>query len=276
MKEKILKVLEMAVRAPSGDNCQPWRFVVTPPRVHLYNVPEKDNSLYNFEQKASLIAHGALLENLEIAASTFGLAVTVTLFPDARESDWVAEVLFEEKSDLASDPLFDSIAKRNTNRRLFDSRSLSAEVHQSLHQSDEKIDGTKVYLSRDDSEKQSLAALVSQNDRLVFENPYLHKFLFDHIRFSPQEVEESRDGMDLRSFELPFMDRLVFGVLKSWKAVRVVNSFGFLSKKVTKQAEKLCLSSSALGLVTVSGDSARDFVRGGQANLTAEWFFQAI
>ena len=265
MQDKIQKVLEMAVRAPSGDNCQPWRLVVSPPRVRLYNIPEKDTSLYNFDQKASLIAHGALLENLEIAASAFGLAVSVSLFPETRDPDWIAEVLFSENQDLASDSLFDSIPGRNTNRRPFDSRPLPAELRQALQQSSEKIDGSKIYLSRDDREKQSLAVQIAQNDRLVFENPHLHRFLFDHIRFNTQEVESSRDGMDMRSFELPLMDRLAFGVLKSWQAVQLINSFGFLSKKLTKQAEKLCLSSSAIAMVTVNGDSASDFVRGGQA-----------
>ena len=265
MQDKIQKVLEMAVRAPSGDNCQPWRLVVSPPRVRLYNIPEKDTSLYNFDQKASLIAHGALLENLEIAASAFGLAVSVSLIPETRDPDWIAEVLFSENQDLASDSLFDSIPGRNTNRRPFDSRPLPAELRQTLQQSSEKIDGTKIYLSRDDREKQSLAVQIGQNDRLVFENPHLHRFLFDHIRFNTQEVESSRDGMDMRSFELPLMDRLAFGVLKSWQAVQLINSFGFLSKKLTKQAEKLCLSSSAIAMVTVNGDSASDFVRGGQA-----------
>ncbi|MDO3379687.1 nitroreductase [Geoalkalibacter halelectricus] len=265
MKDQILKVLELAVAAPSGDNCQPWKLVVEGPRVRLYNLPEKDTSLYNFEQRASLIAHGSLLENLDIAAPAFGLKADIRLFPEADKGEFVAEILFEQDPEAAAEPLFESILKRNTNRREYEYRPMTTEAYQALLESAKKISGTKVYLSRDDMEKNKLSDLVCQNDRLVFENPHLHRFLFDHIRFTPEEVARTADGMDLRSFELPAMDRMAFGLLKSWKAVQIVNSFGFLSKKLTKQANKLCRSASAIGLVTIAGDSPADFVNGGRA-----------
>ena len=265
MKDQILKVLEHAITAPSGDNCQPWKFIVEPPRVRLYNLPDKDTSLYNFEQTASYIAHGALLENLQIASSALGLRASVTLFPDPDEPNLVAEVLFEDAGKLSADPLFDCLASRNTNRRVFEGKSLTDEARQALLSVAQDVPGTKVYLSRDNTEKDRLALLLCQNDRLVFENPHLHRFLFDHIRFTPKEAARTSDGMDLRSFELPAMDRLAFGMLKSWSAVKAVNSFGFLSKKVTKQAEKLCRSASAIGLVTIADDRNADFVNGGRA-----------
>ncbi|KIH75852.1 Nitroreductase family protein [Geoalkalibacter ferrihydriticus] len=265
MKDQILKVLELAVTAPSGDNCQPWKFVVDSPRVRLYNLPDKDTSLYNFEQKASLIAHGALLENLQIAAPAFGLKSEIKLFPEGQQSDFVAEILFEKAGGLSADPLFDSLPRRNTNRRQYERRPLSGEAHQALLAASDDIPGAQVYLSKDEAEKNQLAQLLCQNDRLVFENPRLHRFLFDHIRFTPEEAARTADGMDLRSFELPAMDRMAFSLLKNWKAVQIVNSLGFLSKKITKQAEKLCRSASAIGLVTIAEDGNADFVNGGRA-----------
>lgn len=265
MKEQILKALELAVTAPSGDNCQPWKMKLMPPQVFLYNRPEKDTSLYNFEQKASYIAHGALLENLAIASPAFGLKAAIKLFPDEKQPELVAQVSFEQGSDLSAGALFSHLRMRCTNRRLFNASTLKTEERQVLLNSADEIAGAKVYLSRDDGEKTALAQLICQNDRLVFENPNLHRFLFDHIRFSPEEAAACGDGMDLRSFELPAMDRMAFGLLKNWKAVQVVNAFGFLSKKVTKQAEKQCLSAAALGLVTIRGDRNADFVNAGRA-----------
>jgi len=265
MKDQILKVLELAVTAPSGDNCQPWKFVVEGSRVRLYNLPDKDTSLYNFEQKASLIAHGALLENLQIAAPAFGFQVAVQLFPDPQQPDLVADMVFTEAQGLTPDPLFDHLHRRNTNRRLYEPRPLPDEARQALLHAADGVPGARVYLSKNDMERDQLARLLCQNDRLVFENPHLHRFLFDHIRFTPDEAARTGDGMDLRSFELPAMDRLAFGMLKNWNAVKMVNSFGFLSKKVTKQAEKQCLSASAIGLVSVAGDANADFINAGRA-----------
>jgi hypothetical protein len=166
---------------------------------------------------------------------------------------------------LSAHPLFEQLQRRATNRRVYEARPLKNDARQALIQAAEGIAGAKVYLSRDEDEKNQLAALLCQNDRLVFENPHLHKFLFDHIRFTAEEVTRTGDGMDLRSFELPAADRMAFGLLKNWTAVKWVNAFGFLSKKVTKQAENLCRSASAIGLVSVTGDDDADFVSAGRA-----------
>ena len=68
MDPRIKTVLEYAIMAPSGDNCQPWKFSVEEMHVKLFNDPDRDHSLYNLDQRASLVAHGAFLENLRLAA----------------------------------------------------------------------------------------------------------------------------------------------------------------------------------------------------------------
>ena len=81
MNERIRKILEAAIQAPSGDNCQPWRFAVSSNRIDLYDDPAADTSYYNFQQRASLVAHGALLENIALVAPTVGFKVVFNLFP---------------------------------------------------------------------------------------------------------------------------------------------------------------------------------------------------
>lgn len=63
--EDIKKILEAAVQAPSGDNSQPWRFEIRDRdgEIRIFNIPERDKSLYNYGQMASCVAHGALIEN---------------------------------------------------------------------------------------------------------------------------------------------------------------------------------------------------------------------
>ncbi|MDP3028969.1 MAG: nitroreductase family protein, partial [Deltaproteobacteria bacterium] len=66
-KDIIFKIVEAGTWAPSGDNCQPWRFTWNGQKLLLFNVLERDTSIYNSRQRASLIAHGAVLENMDIA-----------------------------------------------------------------------------------------------------------------------------------------------------------------------------------------------------------------
>ncbi|MGD8241945.1 MAG: ThiF family adenylyltransferase, partial [Desulfobacterales bacterium] len=73
-------ILQAAIRAPSGDNCQPWRFRVDQNRISLHLRPEVDRSLFNVDQYASLIACGAAVENMRLAASRYGFEARVNLF----------------------------------------------------------------------------------------------------------------------------------------------------------------------------------------------------
>jgi len=83
--EDIKKILEAAVHAPSGENCQPWRFEIRDGEIRIFNLPERDQSLYNYGQMASYVAHGALIENILIASSAFGYRARTNLFPQEND-----------------------------------------------------------------------------------------------------------------------------------------------------------------------------------------------
>ena len=106
-KEIILNILKAAVRAPSGDNSQPWRFEVSNNNnIKIYNLPEKDNPIFNYKQRGSHIAHGALIENIIIAAKENGMNVKVNLFPQGTSSDFIAEIDLLPDQSIKKDPLF--------------------------------------------------------------------------------------------------------------------------------------------------------------------------
>ena len=66
------KILDIAVHAPSGDNSQPWRFKFDQNSILLFNLEDRDPTLYNFRQRGSYFAHGAIIENIIIVAGTLG------------------------------------------------------------------------------------------------------------------------------------------------------------------------------------------------------------
>ncbi|MDI6789725.1 MAG: nitroreductase family protein [Thermodesulfobacteriota bacterium] len=43
-KDILLKIVEAGIWAPSGDNCQPWRFTWNSQKLLLLNVPERDTA----------------------------------------------------------------------------------------------------------------------------------------------------------------------------------------------------------------------------------------
>lgn len=70
----IVKILDLARWAPSGDNTQPWRFeIVADHHVAVHGHDTRDWCLYDLDGHASHMAHGALLETIRVAATAFGL-----------------------------------------------------------------------------------------------------------------------------------------------------------------------------------------------------------
>src|SRR6476661_4257652 len=73
----IEQILDLARWAPSGDNTQPWRFQLTgEDRVIIHGSDTRDWCLYDIDGRPSQLALGALLENIEIAASCHSMQVS--------------------------------------------------------------------------------------------------------------------------------------------------------------------------------------------------------
>src|SRR3989344_4164659 len=154
MGDRVRDLLQLAAMAPSGDNSQPWRFVVDRTTVHIYNIPGRDNPYLNFDQSGSYIAHGALVENILIAAPHFGYRADLSLFPGA---DLVATVTLVEDTLTHRSPLFVCIGNRHTNRRPYQERPLMR--NQAAYVTDAAADvGHGRIILVDDKRKKELAA----------------------------------------------------------------------------------------------------------------------
>jgi len=263
MDERIAKLLKLAVAAPSGDNCQPWRLTRGDGRLQLFNRPDQDTSLYNHAQRASLLAHGALLENLAIAAPGLGLRAEIRLFPDPAAPEQVAEVVFTE-GGTAGDPLSYWIERRCTNRKKYVPIPLTEFQRRELAAAPGDGAAAQVHLVHEPGEVRVLAGLLAKNDRLVFENRNLHAFLFDHLRWSDEEARRTGDGMDIKTLELAPPDRLAFPLLKHWPLVGFLNRLG-LTRLIEHTALKLLGSSAGIAGVSLPDLEPATLVTGGRA-----------
>ncbi len=261
MNPHIQTILQYAVMAPSGDNCQPWKFVVKGLQVELHNDPDRDTSLYNLKQRASLIAHGALLENIRIAGPAVGLHPSFQFFPDPTNPQHIATIRFAEGAMEAS-PLYAAIPARQTNRESYQPVKIS-DSQVAGWRALPDISGHRLWIGRDPKQISALAGLLSLNDRLVFEVPELHRFLFEQIRWTDAEAAETGDGLDIKTLGLNAMDRLAFRFLKNGWLVAALNKVGF-SRIIQLKAKQLLKSASAIAVVVMPGTTAKDYVQGGQ------------
>jgi len=100
MQTLIHQVLEIARWAPSGDNCQPWRFrILSEKAVVIVPHFELEDDMYDFERRPSFLAIGCLLESIKIAANQYRhkiewriqqlphTGILVTLVPSENDHD---------------------------------------------------------------------------------------------------------------------------------------------------------------------------------------------
>ncbi len=260
----IRSVLEKAIHAPSGENCQPWRFEIgADDTIHVFNIPERDSSLYSWGQRASYFAHGALLENIRIAAEGSGFKTELELLPDPRNSSYVARVrLTAAQSVLEARSLVPFILERATNRKPYTVSELSAVGEETLVNEAELYAPAKIYFLKDRVSIRALSAAASVNERVLFENKKLHDFFYDHITWTREEDERKRLGFYIKTFELPLPAERMFQLCKNYTYARVLRAVG-LPRFIARQNASVYASCAAVGVITIPSLASEEFIRAG-------------
>jgi len=255
-------LVRAAAHAPSGDNCQPWRFHSDGRCLRVRFVPERAESFYDVGNRASWISLGAVLENLEIAAASRGIGLRVELFPAAGHSDVVA-VATPSPIPTVEARLADAIEKRCVNRRPYEPRALPRDVRTEIDSLVSAVPGAHLSWVEDAAPKAKLAALAAENDRLLFEHRGVHDGVYRWLRWTASESARAGDGMPVATLELSPIERPGFRLAAWWPFARALAAMG-VTRAVVRRSRHVYERSAALVLLTVDGGAREDFVRGGR------------
>ncbi len=262
MNEVIKKILQTAVWAPSGDNSQPWRFEVSGSVIEVFCIPEKDNPIFNFHNRGTYIATGALIENLVIAAAHEGYRADVVLVKSENINHIASVTLKEDKS--ISDNLFESIRKRSSNRKFYKkNKPLSEEQKEVLIKANNLFGVSKLSFIEDKQSMNIVGQAVSKNEVVMLENKKLHDFFYSDIRWTTKSERRLKTGLYLKTMELALPQLVVFKALQFWPVAKILNSLG-TARFIAGQNAKLYGNGSALGIMTLQDNDA-DFVGIGRA-----------
>lgn len=220
--EAIVRILERARWAPSGDNTQPWRFqIVAGDKVIVHGHDTRDEILYDFDGHASHMAHGALLETMRIAASVEGLAMAWSAQADDEYRKIQYVVSFESAPDIAPDPLAPYIETRTVQRRPMRLAPLSDMQRQALI--DAPGEQYRLQFFERFQERKKIAGLLWDNAYIRLTCPEafeVHKNIIEWgARFSKDRIPEQAVGVD------PMTAKLMRWVMASWKRVQFFNRY---------------------------------------------------
>ena len=257
-REEIRALVAHASLAPSGGNCQPWRFRWDGRALHCL----VDQERAVFDANASFLALGAAVENLWLAAEQLGMPAEVTAFPRG-PGDHVASVRFTPGLTRRPDPLFSQITLRVTNRRDGQRQPVPGADLEALGRAAAERGG-ELRVATSSSDLDAIAQVLAVGDRLRYLCPRLHHELVREIRWSPDEVVRTRDGVDIETLELTPTDRAGLRLTSDWKVMRLVGELGG-GKALEKGSRRSIAGASAVGLLTVPGDTPLAFFNAGRA-----------
>lgn len=266
VEEAIIKaIVEDAIKAPSAGNNQPWHWHLKGNTLGLFHHKERSAGWTDPDDHLAMMALGAALENLQLSAKTKGLECTVLLKENKQAGDAVALIGFKPLLTAVTSQeknLAETIGKRCSNRKKGKGEIIPEETFASIASVlSEPFHFTKV---TEADQIRLLAEIISEVEKIRFMHPEGHKEFFQkELRWTPEEITESKDGIDIATLELSFLEQTGIKISAEEKVISLVRDWGGGGglKKITREA---VLSSAAVGLIYASGKGRPDFLRAGR------------
>jgi molybdopterin/thiamine biosynthesis adenylyltransferase/nitroreductase len=254
-----------ATLAPSGGNCQPWRFSLDGDALLVARHPTATESFRDIGGLASYLAIGGAIENAVIAASEHGRVVEVALRPQIGDDGTVARLCWDAAAIMParSSERLALIERRMTNRRMGSSTPLEDDDAATLR----AAVGNRVAhleLVSDLAARGRVGRILGAFDRLQFTVSQLHAEAMSEMRWDSEAAQRTLDGIDLATLELSRRDALILQLIARPDVAAILRTPG-RGRALEEPAAKAMASSSAAGMLRVNGSTAAAFVEGGRA-----------
>jgi hypothetical protein len=268
--ELLQSLLSAAVSAPSGGNEQPWQWVRA--GAELWLLPERrfGDSLLNYRDNASFLALGAAAENVALRAHELGLELRIEA-PSRTQVRPLCRFQFFE-GGAAGVPLephgFDSLAaeldRRVTNRRRVTGAPVAPELLDELTRAVASTPGLELTFVSQRAAIAEVAEVAGRADRIRMLHPAGHRDLVREVRWTKEEAERERDGIDLSTIDLTAAEHAGMRMLRHERVAELLRNWkrGHSLERLTRSA---LLAASAVGLITADRDSIETRFAAGRA-----------
>ncbi|MHC4399659.1 MAG: nitroreductase family protein [Planctomycetota bacterium] len=260
------ELVRAAILAPSPDNNQPWRFAAARDRLHVHLDPQRALPS-DVNEMFDLVGVGAAVENVFIAARQMGWTPHVQFASSAgdspeKEPPAIATISFSPGA--AADPLHDYLPDRCTCRKPFSRRPVADESLANILRQGQDFPEVRLDWVTDRARIRAFARVVAASDRFRFQYQSFHEEIYRQLRFTAEEAEQTRDGLDLRTLELPPGTGRLLRFLRPWNRMRRIHHLK-LTGLLTIPSIWSVWKSGALGVLSLEKPTANGFLQGGRA-----------
>lgn len=265
--EDLEKLLILANMAPSGGNIQPWIWVFDRKGIlHLFHDQKRSHSMLDFKGTGSLVAFGAALENLRLAAAREGIEIEVINHIRNFEEELICSVRFVAKFknpiQVPHFELVDGINVRCTNRKNTSRQFLEVSKLQELSDF-ATSEGFSIKFTEEYSDLEGLAEVVGGMDRMRFFHEEGLMDFIKEVRWTEKDALATLDGIDIATLELSGTEKAAMGLLKDPRTVKFFRKF-LMGFGLTKISKDTITKSSAIMLLQGDKFSPMTYLEGGK------------
>jgi nitroreductase len=154
-------IVDLACRAPSLHNSQPWRWMFENGMLSLFADHSRVGIHTDSTGREVILSCGAALDHLQVAAAAAGWSVTVERCPNPRDHDHLASAVFHRAQAAGEHAhvLADAISARRTDRLAFEAPEPWADIE---HQLRTVLRSTATHLDVIDDDCRSILADASR------------------------------------------------------------------------------------------------------------------
>jgi nitroreductase len=251
--ERLRFLLQWAVLAPSRHNTQPWIFEIEGDELRVHVDGTRRLPAADPDGRQLVMACGAAMLNLRLAAAHFGHATSVELLGPARRDGLLARVRLEERS--ASTPqveeMFRAIPARRTNRLPLDGREPPAGLVTALLR-EARREGAWLR-PVDEVERRAVAEIVAQAGAEAWASS---RYRAELAGWTRSNATSRRDGVPGWAHGMSDAAALLRPVL-----VRLTNP----SRHEADRDRRRVLSARALLVLSTPRDGLEEWARAGEA-----------
>jgi hypothetical protein len=190
--ERLRFLLRYAILAPSRHNTQPWLFEIEGPELRVYGDARRALKVADPQGRELVMACGAALYNVAVAARRFGHGTSVEIARAGRRDGLLARLTLEERRSPTpeDEALFLAIAQRRTNRFGFDAREVPFGLIMELVREVAAAGAVLRVVER--AARPEVAQLVAQGDKAQWASA---RFRAELATWSRSNDGAHRDGM---------------------------------------------------------------------------------
>ena len=265
-----MQVLAYAILCPNPHNKQPWVIQLTGPKsFDLYVDKERLLPETDPVHRQIHIGQGTFLETLSIAATGLGYQAAIDYFPRGIYSNTeisdrpIASITLVKNAAIKTDPLFDSLLTRHSNKREYDGYQLSQSEISTLQNAHRKHSEFPLTVQDSLTAKAVLVKTLTQAMQIEVGNKQRDMETIKMFRFNDHEVRQYRDGFGVAQTGITGITKLIAETffLSRVKVEKDTTEFG---RQAVDMTRKIAESTNTFAWISTPNNTRLDQIKVGR------------